>query len=74
MDRLVGTLGVAAIDDLGTVQAQLLHADALRCTYGRARRYNLDAAQYMSPQEAWGRMAANILSGDLDSDAFELAV
>ena len=62
MDHLVGNLGVDAIDELGAVAADLLHADALRKTYGRAMRYGLDPTRYMQAQETWGRMAAKILS------------
>ena len=64
MDRLTGTLGVDVIDELGCVSGTLLHADALRKTYGRSLRYNLDATKYMRPQESWGRMPVKILSGD----------
>jgi hypothetical protein len=64
MDRLKGELGVEVTDELGCVQGELLHADCLRTTYGRAQRYNLDSTQYMRPQEKWGRMAARILCGD----------
>ena len=64
MDRLTGTLGVDVIDELGCVSGTLLHADALRKTYGRSLRYNLDATQYMSAQETWGRMPVKILSED----------
>ena len=64
LDRLVGTCGVDVIDELGCVSGSLLHADALRKTYGRSLRYNLCATAYMRPQETWGRMAAKILCGD----------
>ena len=64
LDRLTGTLGVDVIDELGAVPGPLLHADALRTTYGRALRYNLDSTRYMRPQETWGRMPAKILCGD----------
>jgi len=64
LDRLVGTCGVDVIDELGCVSGSLLHADALRKTYGRSLRYNLCATAYMQPQETWGRMAAKILCGD----------
>ena len=64
MDRLVGSLGVDVIDELGTVPADLLHADALRKTYGRCRRHSLDTTMYMKPAETWGRMPCKILSGD----------
>jgi hypothetical protein len=64
MDRLAGDLGVDVIDELGCVPGDLLHADALRKTYGRCLRYNLDSTQYMKPTETWGRMPCKILSGD----------
>ena len=64
MDRLVGELGVDVIDELGAVPADLLHADALRKTYGRCLRHNLETTVYMKRGETWGRMAAKILAGD----------
>ena len=64
MDRLVGTLGVDVIDELGCVSGELLHADALRKTYGRCQRYDLDSTKYMQPSETWGRVPVKILSGD----------
>ena len=64
MDRLVGETGIDVIDELGCVSGTLVHADALRKTYGRSLRYNLDTTQYMKPQETWGRMAAKLLCGD----------
>ena len=57
-------MGVETTDELGCVQADLLHADCLRTSYGRAQRYNLDPTMYMAPQHRWGCMAARILSGD----------
>ena len=45
-------------------RAPLLHADALRTTYGRALRYGLDPTKYMRPQETWGRVPVKILCGD----------
>ena len=64
MDRITGGLGVDVIDEVGALAADLLHADALRRTYGRALRHNLDPIVYMKPQETWGRMACKILCGD----------
>ena len=64
MDRHRSTLGVDVIDELGCVSGALLHADALRKTYGRCLRYNIPTTEYMKPQEAWGRMAVKILCGD----------
>ena len=64
MDRLVGETGIDVVDELGCVSGTMVHADALRKTYGRCSRYNLDTTQYMKPQETWGRMAAKLLCGD----------
>ena len=64
MDRLVENLGVDVTDEVGAVPADLLHADCLRKTYGRALRHNLDPTVYMKTAETWGRMARKILSGD----------
>ena len=64
MDRLVGDLGFEVIDELGAVPADLLHADALRKTYGRAFKHQLDTTAYMQPAETRGRMPAKILAGD----------
>ena len=64
MDHLVGNLGVDVIDELGCVSGSLLHADALRKTYGRALRHTLQTTSYMKPQETWGRMAEKLLCGD----------
>ena len=64
MDRIAGNLGVDVIDELGCVPGNLLHADALRKTYGRCLRHNLDTTAYMKPAETVGRMPCKILSGD----------
>ena len=64
LDRLTGEIGVDVIDELGCVPGDLLHADALRRTYGRALRYNIDPTAYLKPQETWGRVPCKILSGD----------
>ncbi len=64
MDRLVGQTGIAVIDELGCVHGPLLHADALRTTYGRSLRYSLDTTKYMQPQQTWGCLPAKILCGD----------
>ena len=64
MDRLVGEIGIDVIDELGCCSGTSIHADALRKTYGRSLRYNLDATQSMTPQETWGRMPVTLLYGD----------
>jgi hypothetical protein len=43
-------------DEISSVPGDLLHADALRKTYGRS--------PYMEPKETCGRLPAKILSGD----------
>ena len=67
MNHLVGDLGVDVIDEISAVPADLLHADALRRTYGRCLRHNLDTTCCMIPSETWGRMPAKILAGDFHS-------
>ena len=64
LDRLTGEIGVDVIDELGCVPGDLLHADALRKTYGRALRYNIDPTAYLKPQETWGWVPCKLLSGD----------
>ena len=64
MDRITGSLGVDVIDEVGALAGDLLHADALRRSYGRALRHDLDAVAYMKPQETWGRMPIKLLCGD----------
>ena len=64
MDRLAGETGIDVIDELGCVSGSLLHADALRKTYGRSLRFNLQTTLYMKPQETWGRMPVKLLCGD----------
>ena len=64
IDRLAGQLGIDVIDELGCVPGSLLHADALRKTYGRSLRHNLDNTMYMKPQDTWGRMPVKIVCGD----------
>ena len=44
LDRLASAVGVDVIDEVGAVPGPLLHADALRTTYGRALRHGLDGA------------------------------
>ena len=64
MDRITRSLGVDVIDEVGALAGDLLHADALRRTYGRALCHDIDPIAYMKPQEAWGRMPIKILCGD----------
>ena len=45
MDHLVGVLGIDVIDEVGCAPGDLLHADALRKTYGRCLRHSLDTTK-----------------------------
>ena len=65
MDRITGSFGVDVTDEVGALAGDLLHADALRRTYGRALRHDLDPVAYMKPQETWVRMPIKVLCGDL---------
>ena len=60
MIRLIGSLGIDVIDEPGCVSGSLLHADALRKTYGRSLQHDLQTTAYMKPQDTWGRMAGKI--------------
>ena len=62
--RIRGPVGVEATDEVGTVPGDLLHADALRSTYVRARIHRFSTASYMRPAETWGRVFAKVLFGD----------
>jgi len=64
LERLTGDLGIDVTDEVGAVPANLLHADALRKSYGRSLRHGLDPTNYMKPSETWGRVPVKILSGD----------
>eukprot|EP00812_Abedinium_dasypus_P007843 NODE_1_length_8589_cov_4.556480.p1 GENE.NODE_1_length_8589_cov_4.556480~~NODE_1_length_8589_cov_4.556480.p1 ORF type:complete len:2586 (+),score=446.46 NODE_1_length_8589_cov_4.556480:571-8328(+) len=64
LERLTGDLGIDVTDEVGAVPAEMLHADALRKSYGRSLRHGLDPTNYMTPSETWGRMPVKILSGD----------
>ena len=53
-----------AVDEAGQCSGSLLHASALRCTYGRARKHNLLCADYSRKQEYFGRMPLTLILGD----------
>ena len=53
--KSIAVSGVETTDELGCVPAPLLHADALRTTYGDALRRKLDTCLCMRPQGEWGR-------------------
>ena len=49
--------GVLHIDESSQLQGELNHAAALRTTYARSSKYNLDRSRYSEPRERYGRMA-----------------
>ena len=51
-------------DEALQTAAPLLHATALRTTYARQHKYNLDTARYAEPKEIMGRISAFYLCGD----------
>ena len=53
-----------AADESGQCSGALLHASALRCTYARMRKYQLQPEDYTLKQEVWGRMPLVLLLGD----------
>ena len=53
-----------ALDEAGQCPGALLHAAALRATYARCRRFELDTSQYLTKPELFGRMPLVIASGD----------
>ena len=51
-------------DEALQAAAPLLHAVALRTTYGRQHAYRLDIARYAQPSEIRGRMSFFVMRGD----------
>ena len=56
--------GIDVIDELGSVAGTTVHAAALRTTYDRNLRNNLDTNEYLKPQETWGCMPTKPWCGD----------
>ena len=56
--------GIDVIDELGSVAGTMVHAAALRTTYDRKLRYNLDTTEYLKPQETRGCMPTKLWCGD----------
>ena len=56
--------GIDVIDELGSVAGTIVHAAALRTTYDRNLRNNLDTNEYLKPQETWGCMPTKPWCGD----------
>ena len=64
VEQIGGPAGALVIDEVSQLSAPLLHANALRHTYGRARRHGLEVNRYLTSNELFGRMPVVILSGD----------
>ena len=64
VEKICGPAGALVIDEVSQLSAAMLHANALRHTYGRSRRHGLQVDRYMSTDELFGRMPIVILSGD----------
>ena len=64
MDRLVVPLAGLAIDEIGQVSGELLHANALRFTYARASTYHVNTTWYRQLAQMFGAMSSLILCGD----------
>ena len=65
--KLEATLPKAAAvcaDELSQASGQMIHADALSFTYGRAAKHNLDVEKYMQQQQLFGCLPIVVLSGD----------
>ena len=56
-------LGAMILDEFSQCNGHMLHADALRKTYGRQAAYALDLHRYAESMETWGRMPAVVIAG-----------
>ena len=57
-------VGAKIIDEFSQLQGSMNHAAALRATYGRQAKYNLNMYDYAMPKERWGRIALLLYCGD----------
>eukprot|EP00438_Fugacium_kawagutii_P008273 Skav206546 [mRNA] locus=scaffold504:308454:314438:- [translate_table: standard] len=64
MERIANPAGILAIDEISQLAATMYHANALRHTYARKQKHNLDIANYTDANETFGRMPVLLLSGD----------
>ena len=64
MARTVLHAGAVVIDESSQLQGELNHADALRTTYARQRKYGLNPLDDWKPTERYGRMAVLEYWGD----------
>ena len=63
LERSATPLGAMILDEFSQCIGQMLHADALRKTYGRQSAYNLEVHKYAEPLETWGRMPVVVIAG-----------
>ena len=63
LEHAATPLGAVILDEFPQCIAQMLHADALRKTYGRQAAYNLEVYRNSASQETWGRMPAVVIAG-----------
>ena len=63
LERSTTPLGAMILDEFSQCIGQMLHADALRKTYGRQSAYNLEVHKYAEPLETWGRMPVVVIAG-----------
>lgn len=64
VEKIAVPAAALAIDEVSQMSATMLHANALRHTYGRAREHGLQVDAYMKVNELFGRMPVVLLSGD----------
>ena len=56
--------GAMHLDEYSQLQAELNHAAAVRTTYAREAKFNLNRNSYHTPQERYGRLAIISYAGD----------
>ena len=64
VEKITVPAAALAIDEVSQMSATMLHANAVRHTYGRAREHGLRVDEYMKVNELFGRMPVVLLSGD----------
>ena len=56
VEKITVPAAALAIDEVSQMSATMLHANAVRHTYGRAREHGLRVDEYMKVNELFGRM------------------
>ena len=64
MDAVQTNAGVWLMEEILQTPAPLFNAGALRATYARQHKYNLDIAHYARPREIYGRISFLAVGGD----------